>query len=348
MNLYTTREVVKRALGITGADRDSLVDEVNEAASGDVDNLTNRRFIPITATRNYPWSQPGASQKFVLYLDEDLLSVSALTKAGDDATVINASDFFLEPANLGPPYHRIEIDLASTAFFASKDTPQRAIRVTGSWAFGNATIAAGTIEDSSGISDSDTTMEIADASKIDVGDTLLIETEQLFVSERATKDTDTNVTSDLTADASGTTVAVGDGSKVKKGEVSLVGSEKMLVTDVTANNLTVIRAYDGSVLAAHSQPVDIFAYRSLTVTRAVNGTTADTHADGVAITKYQPPALIRQLARAEAVAHYTAEKGGWSGVVGAGDSAIETQMRGLKALRQEVKRQYRRHVIGAV
>ena len=348
MNFYTTREVVKRALGITGADRDTLVDEVIAAASGDVDNICLRRFIPITATRSYPWSQPGASQKFVLYLDEDLLSVSALTKAGTDTTAISSSDFFLEPANLGPPYHRIEIHLAGSAFFASKDTPQRAIRVTGSWGFGNATIAASSIDDSSGISDSDTTMEVADASKIDVGDTLLIESEQLFVSERATKDTATNVTSDLTADASGTTVAVGDGSKVLKGEVILVGSEKMLVTDVTSNNLTVIRAYDGSVLAAHSQPVDVFAYRSLTVTRAVNGTTAASHADSKAITKYQPPAPIRQLARAEAVAHYTTEKGGWSGVVGAGDSAIETQMRGLKALRQEVKRQYRRHVIGAV
>ncbi|MCH8200125.1 MAG: DUF350 domain-containing protein, partial [Chloroflexi bacterium] len=145
---------------------------------------------------------------------------------------------------------------------------------------------------------------------LDVGDTLLIESEQLFVSERATKDTGTNVTTDLTADASGTTVAVGDGTKVNKGEVILVGSEKMLVTDVTDNNLTVQRAVDGSVLAAHSQPVDVFAYRSLTVTRGVNGTTAATHDDSTAITKYQAPFPIRQLARAQPVRQHEDQRDG--------------------------------------
>jgi hypothetical protein len=348
MNWYTTREVVKRALGITGADRDTLVDETIEAVSGDIVNAHHRRYIPKTETRKYAWPQPGASQKFILYLDEDLLSVSSLTKDGSDVTAIASGDFSLEPTNLGPPYSRIELDLSGTAFFSAKDTPQDAIRVTGSWAFSNDTKAAGTVDDSGGINTTDTTLEISDASKVDVGDTLLVETEQLFVSERATKDTTANVTTSLTADASNVTVVVNTGSLVKKGEVILVDSEKMLVTDVTGNNLTVQRAYDGSTLAAHSQPIDVYAYRSLTITRAVNGTTAATHADTTAITKYQPPAKIRELARAEAIAHYTAEKGGWTGVVSAGEAAIETRMKALGDLRQQVRRQYGRRLIGVV
>jgi len=114
-NWYCGRNALKRAVGIDGADRNSVIDALIEAASREIDGLTNRRFIPKTATRSYNWPQRDGRSVYTIYLDEDLLSVSALTKEGDDVTAIASTDYFLEPVNLGPPYSRIEIDLASRA-----------------------------------------------------------------------------------------------------------------------------------------------------------------------------------------------------------------------------------------
>jgi hypothetical protein len=273
-----------------------------------------------------------------------LLSVDTLTKEGDDVTAI--TDFFLEPQGLGPPYHRIEINLAGTAFFSSKDTHQRQIRVTGSWAYGNDTKAAGALAEAD--DGSETELEVTDASLIDVGDTILIGSEQMFVSERAVLDTATNTNGALTKNKAGTTVTVGDGTKVKAGEVILVEAERMFVESISGADLTVIRAYDGSTLSAHDTAKDVYAFRTLTVTRGENGTTAATHDNADPITKYVPPADIVALCKALAIAYYHAEKGGWTGTVGSGEGAVRVSQSGLNKLRDRVQRQYRRFVIGAV
>jgi len=344
-NWYTTREIVKRALGIAGSDRDWLIDSHIEAASREIDALTNRRFIPITATRNYEWPQREGRNVYTLHLDEDLLSVSALTKEGDDVTAIAAADYFLEPTGIGPPYQWIEIDLGGTAFFAAKDTHQRQIRVTGSWGYGNDTKAAGALAEAD--DGSETALDVSDSSLIDVGGTLLIGTEQMFVSAKALLDTATNTVGTLSASATDTAVTVGDGTKVKQGEIITVNSERMYVSAVAGNVLTVTRAHDGTVLATHANDQDVYAPRTLTVTRAANGTTAASHTDTTAITRYAPPADISGLCRALAVAYYMAEKGGWTGVVGGPEAEVETRMSALNRMRDAVKRRYQRRLIGA-
>lgn len=344
-NWYSQRGLVKKAAGISGTDHDAQVDVHIEAASREIDALTNRRFIPITATRSYKWGQPDARNAYTLMLDEDLLSASALTKEGDDVTAIAAADYFLEPVNIGPPYHWIEIDLGSTAFFAAKDTHQRQIRVTGSWGWSNATKAAGaTAED---MTAAETDLDVTDSSLVDVGDTLLIGTEQMFVSERALKDTTANTSGTLAADVSVTTVTVDTGSLVKAGEIITINSEKMLVVSISGNDLTVVRQYDGSVLASHLTAQDVYAPRTLTVTRGENGTTAATSTSGAAITKYAPPADIAGLCLALAIAYYNAEQGGWTGVVGAGEGSVETRMSGLLKRKEQVKLKYKRRLMGA-
>ncbi len=346
-NWYTGREAVKRAVGIGGTDRNSVIDSHIEAASREIDGLVNRRFIPITATRPYPWPTKNGRVTWWIPLDEDLLSVSALTKEGDDVTAISSSDYFLEPQGIGPPYHRIEIDLSSAAFFSSKDTHQRQIRVTGSWGYGNATKAAGALDGALGDT-TGTSLSVTDASLVDVGNTLLIGSEQFFVSERSTKDTATNTNGALTVSKSETTVTVGDGTKVKAGEIILIESERMYVESVSGADLTVQRAYDGSTLAAHDTAKDVYAFRTLTVTRGENGTTAATHSDAAAITKYAPPADIAALCKALAIGNYEAEKGGWTGTVGSGEGTVRVTQSGLNKMRDKVQRRYLRHLIGAV
>jgi hypothetical protein len=346
-NWYVSREAVKRAVNIGGSDRDRVIDFVAEQASRELDSLSNRRFIPITATRNYSWPQRNQGRVYVIHLDEDLLSVSALTKEGDDATAIASADYFLEPVNLGPPYSRIEIDLASSAFFSSKDTHQRQIRVTGSWGYGNDTKAAGAL--AAAISSTTaTTLNCSDASLIDVGDTLLIGSEQFFVSERGTLDSACNTNGALTATKSQTTVTVTDGTKVKAGETILINSERFYVESVTSNDLAVKRAWDDTVLAAHNTATDVYVYRTLTVTRGENGTTAATHSDAAAITKYIPPSDITGLCLALAINYYEQGQSGWTGSIGSGEGRVNLTQHGLEELRKRIQRRYQRRVIGAV
>ena len=345
-NWYATLEAVKRAVNLYGSERDSVISSCIEAASREVDNLTGRRFIPKTETRRYRWPQREQRNAYILYFDQDLLSVSAFTKDGDDATAIPAADYFLEPSNLGPPYSRIEIDLASTSFFSAKDTHQRALRVTGDWGYGNDTKAAGALAEAD--DGSETALDVTDASLIDVGDTILIGTEQMFVSAKAALDTTANLNGDLTADATVVSVTVTDGTKVKQGETVKLDSELMYVSSISGAVLTVIRAYDGSVLAAHTGAVDVYAFRTLTVTRSENGTTAASHATAATISKYAPPADIVNLCKALSIAYYHAGQGGWTGEIGSGEGAVEGRMAALGKLRESVRREYRKIAVGAV
>lgn len=347
-NWYTTREAIKRAGAINSTLWDSVIDAEVEAASREIDKLTGRRFIPVTATRRYAWPAPAPRAAWLLMLDDDLLSVSSLTKDDDTATAIAATDYFLEPGNDGPPYSWIEIDLSSTAYFSMSATHQRAIRVTGSWGYSNDTAAAGTVSSGLASDATATALVCSDASKIDVGDTLVCESEQLFVSERATADTTADLNDTLTASVSDVTVTVTNGALVKAGEVILVDSERMLVQSVTGNDLTVIRAYEGTTLAAHSTGASVYAFRTLTVTRGVNGTTAVTHANSTALSKYQPPADIRQLCRALALQRLSLNQGAWMGALGSGEQTIEVRGQVLLALMERVKRHYLRRVLGSV
>ena len=344
---YCTVESVKRAVGgtIAGTLADDLIAAYIQAASEDIERAYNRRFIPLTGTKYYPWPQPNGLRSYVLYLDEDLIAVTSLTREGDTATAIDSGDYFLEPANLGPPYDHIEIDLSSSAYFASSNTHQRAVRVTGRWGYCEDTRAAGTL--ATALSDTTgTTVVCSDASLIGIGDTIKIDSEAMFVSAKATVDTTANTAGALIANKSETTVAVNTGSLVKAGEVILIDSEKMYVESVSGNNLSVVRAYDGSTLATHANPSDVYAYRTLTVTRGENGTTAATHSGSAAIVRYAPP--VANICRSLAIAYHEQSRGGWTGAIGTAEAAVETRLSGLRWLLERGQNQFRRRAAGAV
>ena len=345
---YTTREAVKRALGeqSPSGERDKVLDQKIEAASREIENITHRRFIPYTAVKRYSFPYRDMLRAWVLPLDEDLLSVTTLTKDDDTATAIAAADFFLEPGNLGPPYSRIEIDLASSAFFGSSSTHQRAVRVTGQWGYCNTTEAAGALAEAD--DGSETALDVTDSSLIGIGDTILIGDEAMFVSAKALLDTTANTAGALVASKSETTVPVNTGTLVKDGEIITIDSERMFVESISGNNLTVIRGYDGSALASHANPSDVYAPRTLTVVRASEGTTAASHSTAAAISRYVAPYDIVNLCEAIAIFEYMQSRGGRTGVVGTGEGAIEITGRSLAKLRDGVRKHYVRHAMGAV
>ena len=342
-NWYTTRESLKRAIRLNGNENDEAVDRLIEAASRDVDNMTHRWFIPKTQTRLFRW--PGTyGRGSILWMDADLLSVSTLqTKAQNSSpTTISSSDYFLEPNNTNPPYSRIEIDLSTTAAFEAGDTPQRSISVAGSWGFSSDTISAGTV--SSGLaSDATATSMVCSTgsltSGINVGDTLLIESEQLFVSEKTSAALGSVlINGALTADKS-ENVIIDSGHGVGVGEVVKVDSEEMFVRATTATTLTVERAYNGTTLSAHDDDTAVHIFRSLTVTRGVNGTTGATHANATTISAYRPPAPVRELTQAIAIASVTQESGAWGRSLGTGGAA-QDMGRDIDVLMKRISDQY--------
>lgn len=339
---YTTRDAVKAAVGIAGTDLDALIDGYVEAGSEDVERFLGRRFIPQTAEKLFRWPQPIGNALTLTFPDEDLIAVTQLQAAAQDSspTTIDAADYFVEPVNADPPYSRIEIDLSSSSAFTSGATPQRSIGVTGRWGYGEDTKAAGTV--ASGL-DADATVVTgvcSDASLIGVGDTLLIGTEAIFVSEKGTVDTTANTSGALTASKAEVTIAVNDGTLVKAGEVITIDSERMLVESISGNNLTVQRAYDGSVLATHANPSDVYAFRTLTIVRGVNGTTAALHADAVAITKYAPPADIRGYVLAYAISNQHQDATKRTGVAGGDQGSVETKGFSVWSLKQALIEKY--------
>jgi len=339
-NWYAGRSAVKRATATdTGTTRDPQIDRAIEAASREIDRWTRRFFIPRTETRLYRWPPTQYGRSWQLWLDQDLIAVTTLKSEAQDTspTTIASSDFFVEPNNQGPPYDRIEIDQSSSAVFQAGDTQQRSISVLGRWGYSEDTLGAGTV--SSGLSSDATATEMigSDGSLIDVGDTLLIETEQVFVTEVANAAVGSElIDGALTKDKGEVAVTIDDGTEVSAGEVILIESERMLIESISGNVLTVVRGFDGSAVAAHNNDTAFHAFRTYTIVRAVNGTTAATHANGTAVSRYAPEADIVALCVAEATRIIHQERSGWGRTIGPAGGATVPSGQGLDELRSAV------------
>lgn len=337
---YSTREAVKLALGsdVTARD-DAQIDRALYAASESVSALCHRIFYPQIATRYWDWPNDQGTAAFRLWLGKhSLIFLITLTAGG---TVIVAPDYNLEPANDGPPYELIEINRGSSAAFAAgSSTSQRAISALGLFGYTDDSDSAGALAEA--LDASETGVDVTDSSGIGVGSLIRVDDERMLVRARSMLDTGQNLGANLTAVQSGTTVAVGSGAAFAVGEIILIDSERMRIVDIAGNNLTVIRGYDGSALAAHTAPADIYAPRTLTVTRAAAGTTAATHSTAAAITRWVPPALVEELTIAEACVEQLQAGAGWARTSGAGDNQRESAGKGLQALRQRCRARHGR------
>lgn len=350
-NWYTSREKLKRAGQINGAEKDAIVARHIESSSRQIDRWTRRFFIPRDETRLYRWPT-NRNRGTVLILDQDLISVSTLQSEAQNSspTTIAASDYFLEPENVNPPYDRIEIDLSSTATFSSGDTPQRSISVAGSWGFSADTRSVGTVVGAGLGTTTATSFVCSDSSLIDVGDTLLIESEQIFVSARSFAALGSILVDDasVTANPADDTITVDSSHGIVAGEVIRLDSEIMFVEAASTNDLIVTRQFDGTLLAAHANNTPVHTNRTLTIERGLNGTTAATHADTTAISKYEPEFDISNWCLGIALASIHQEQAGWGRSVGTGDGAAEFRSLDLATLTKMNTKLYKRLRMAAV
>lgn len=332
---YATREDVMRALDAKPTTRNvAQIGRALESASRDVEDLCHRKFFPVAATRYFDWPSRQGGTPWVLRLDDqELISVSALTSGG---TALTADEYNLEPVNSGPPYNRVEVNLGGNGSFGGGNTAQRSIAVTGLFGYRNTEAPAGALVEVLDASETGVDVDGAAAAALGVGSVIRVDSERMLVTGRSMLDTGQNLGgAGLTAQANSVTLVVSDGTAFAVDEVLLIESERMLITDIAGNNLTVVRAWDGTVLAAHAAGVDIYASRTLTVTRGSLGTTAAAHGSGTSVQRWAPPGLVRDLTIAEAENRFLQENAGYARTskASSGSKSVSVETLSLESLR---------------
>ena len=345
--VYTTREDIKRALDIAPTARqDRNIDRCIESAARRIDGICHRIFYPRIETKYFDWPNAQQAVPWRLWLDDtELISVTSMTSGG---VTIPSSDYILEPNRVGPPYNRVEINISTSSAFSSGSTHQRSISITGLWGYNNDEDLAGTITEALDASETALDVDAATASEIGVGALLRIDSERLLVTNRTQLDTGQTLGgSGLTNNKAEVLIPVGSGAAFMIDEIIKIGAESMLVTDITGNNLTVVRAYDGSVLASHTAGTAIYAPRTLTVRRGVFGTTAAAHLNGSSVYSWRPPPGIRQFNTEEAIHELMQEQTGWFRTMSAssnfgGTARRAATMEAILDFREQMYRQYGR------
>ena len=206
-NAYADLTTLKSAgvLNISGTTYDTRLLDLLEATSRLVDQHCNRHFFVLVTTRKFDGD--GGTQLPL----PDLVSVTSL-KTDDNKdrtfeTTWTATDYLLYPTNAEPtkpwgrPYTRVLVDLEAgneDVFTAGKQT----VEINAKWGYREVTEDSGAdINEGATFSATDTTLTVTDGTKFAVGETILIESEQFYITAISTN----NLT--VTRGVNGTTAA---------------------------------------------------------------------------------------------------------------------------------------------
>lgn len=124
---YTSLTDLKSYLGISVATDDALLSRLITYAQKMIDQDRLRAFEAVTETRYYRYENVRGQ---VLYLDGDLLTVTALLNGDSVATPITNTHYWLVPRNASPKY---AIRLKSDSYW-EQDVDYE-ISVTGTWGY---------------------------------------------------------------------------------------------------------------------------------------------------------------------------------------------------------------------
>tara|TARA_R110000851_G_scaffold36662_3_gene95449 strand:- start:1366 stop:2199 length:834 start_codon:yes stop_codon:yes gene_type:complete len=181
-NSYGNLATLKTQLGISGTTNDTSLLQSLEMASRSIDTFCGRYFYITSETKQYR----GAGNR--LFLDGDLLSVTTLTTLKDDRSTDktwSATDYELFPLGDSTyPKEYIELSDNTTAgSFASGI--KRGVQIAGMFGYGNGSsttpyMEATTTNDGS-FSASDTTFTATAGSSLNIGETILIDSEQMYI-----------------------------------------------------------------------------------------------------------------------------------------------------------------------
>lgn len=337
---YATREDVKFALDVLETTRaDAQIDRNLRTGSDNIEGILHRKFYPLIDTRRFDWPNYQYSAPWRLWLESnELISVTQLVSGG--VTLTEGTDFFLRRADGKdkPPYTFIEINLDSDQSFSAGPTFQRSIVIDGLFGYSDQSQPAGTIQSS--INDTVTDVTVTNGALIGIGDLMRVATERMIVTGRQFVTSSETITSQV--EISTQTIPVTDGSVFNQLEIILIGSEQMLITEVTGNNLTVKRGWNGSLISVHTNGTTVFVSRRLTVVRGAMGTTTASHSGGASVTTHVVPPLVKDLAIGEALVNILQQRTGMARTVKSADTEQELRGVGLADLRKQAKIAYGR------
>lgn len=341
---YCTREEVLRALDVQPTQLDYLrVDRSVENAREVIDALTHRKFFNTIATHYWDWPNYQYAFPWRIWFDatelaDTTVNVPVVTSGGQ---VIPANEIFWGPWNYGPPYTYIELNRSTSAAFGVSSTPQQDVAITGTYGYWTKTFSGGTL--ASAIS-STTAASVSVSSSVNpgVGDTFTVDSESMLVMDRNWSDTTYSMFGSGGSTASSAdNVITTSGGTFYAGETLLIDSEQMQILTVNGSQLTVKRAYNGTVLSTHNAS-EIYAGRLLSVSRGFGGTTAATHSNAAPLNISLIPAAVKTLAIAEAANAILQETSGYSHVVGEEGASMSITGGQLDDLRDQVYQKYGR------
>ena len=191
LNSFKGQGAANLALGSNDARLVALIDTISRQA----ENYCGHHFYSLTQIRYF--SGNGLD---ILPLPDnwDLIAITTLKEDEDGDSTFEttwaAADYHLYPYDAQPtgdigrarPYHKLEVNQATNGTKGSFSIGQRRFELTGKWGYCESTEATGaTINEGAQYSSSDTTLTVSDGTKISIGDTLMIETEQIYVKDQA-------------------------------------------------------------------------------------------------------------------------------------------------------------------
>lgn len=336
MPWYCTREDVKSVLEIKHTARvDALIDKKVAAASRSIEGQLRRpRLAPTLMTVKFDYPNFSFSPAWTLELDSnEVISLTEVLSGGVDIT----ADCILRRGDDTsiPPFNRIEISLSSSAALSAGASFQQAIHVTGLFGYTNDEesigVLAGALDDAEGATAS-ITWSTAD---MGVGDLLRIDDERMIITNRTWVASGQTITEPLTASKANVAVPVSSGAAFAVDEIIIVDVERMRIVDIVGNTLSVERAWDGTVLAAHADNASVFAYTGVQLARGQLGTAIAAHDAAAVIRRWIVPSQAREFAKAEAIVALEQDAAAWARVVGSGATAREASGKGLEDARQQ-------------
>lgn len=182
MNCYADLVQLKADLGITATTDDTRLLAILVSASRAIDTLCDRTFYVETATKYFDAERP-------LFIDDLLLVTTLKTDEDNDGTYENTltenTDFYLYPLNRYPKTRAKIVPSGSYGIFGYF---MKGCEIIGSWGYGDGisatpyTTSGDSVQDAGGISATVATITVTDADNFSPGQTILIESEQCYIS----------------------------------------------------------------------------------------------------------------------------------------------------------------------
>lgn len=291
IQVFCTVNEIHEGSELRGSEKENRIFEKMLAAS-QLLAMRVGHFLPVITTHTLGAGRHASNK---LFLPFPLLSVTSIT---NDGTALTGSDYILNPNGAhwaDGPYTSLDVDPDATNLSAWDSEPDGVVLV-GKTGLYNATLALGTTLGAAFSSASDTTLQVANGSKVSPGAVLLVEDEWIFVRETSTP-VAAVTTLGAALDANSETCTFADGSLVNIGEIIRFDLEQAKVIDKNGNQGALQRGWNKTTKTSHLNGANVDAYRKFTVDRGVNGSTAAAHSQGTAVSRQQVPADVNELTR---------------------------------------------------